>query len=371
MTSLKDLRTPALIVDLERVEANAARMQENARRMGARLRPHVKTHKTLEAARIQTRDGFQGITVSTLAEAEFFKAGGFDDITYAFPITAAKLPAVAEIQDGIDFHIVVDHPAQIRAVEHYAERHRMRFSVLLEIDCGYGRSGVPWHTSRPLRLARRLDDSRHTAFQGLITHAGQSYAAPNPPKITKIARKEQENLGKLLQRLQEVDIDCPTVSVGSTPTCSLFVEELEAANEIRPGNYIFYDRTQADLQSCRPEDCAVSVLSTVVSHYPGRNEMLIDAGALALSKDRGLVRDARQEIVYGVGLDHPHLRVESISQEHGIVGSKNNIDFHQFPIGTRLRIIPNHSCLTAAGFPEYHVFDTQGFKEVWKPVRGW
>ncbi|HSR53593.1 MAG TPA: alanine racemase [Acidobacteriota bacterium] len=371
MTSLNDLRTPAFIVDLPRLKANAARMQERARRMGARLRPHVKTHKTVEAARIQTEGGFSGITVSTLAEAEFFKKAGFDDITYAFPISASKLEAAAEIQEGIALNLIVEHPVQIRALEHFAQERSLRFSVFLEVDIGDGRSGVPWHLPRAAQLAKQLHDSPSVDFQGLMTHAGQSYEAPNPPKIIKIARKEQESLAKLLERLDQEGLACPTVSVGSTPTCMLYDESLQAANEIRPGNYIFFDKTQADLQSCSLEDCAASVLTTIVSHYPQRNEMLVDAGALAMSKDRGLIRDPQQDIVYGVGVDHPHLRLESLSQEHGIIGSKNNIDYAQFPIGTRLRLLPNHSCLTAACFPEYHVFDESGFRETWKPVRGW
>lgn len=370
MRKIDDLKTPAFLVDKAVLERNARRMTDFAHLRGVRLRPHVKTHKTLEAACIQTEGGFEGLTVSTLAEADFYKGAGFKDITYAFPIHPAKLPEVEQISEGIKLHILVDHQEQIQAVQEYASRNKTRFSVLLKIDCGYHRAGVDWSSAQAMQLARKLDSGRDIHLEGILTHAGHSYHAPNPPKVAKIARQERDVMLRFAEKLKEDGIECPTISIGSTPTV-MQAKSLEGITEIRPGNYIFFDKMQLELGSCQLEDCAATVLTTVVSHYPGRNQMLIDAGALALSKDPGAVHKfPGRDPLYGAVLGHPQLKITSLSQEHGIITSDSSIPFQSHPIGSRLRIIPNHSCLAAACFSELHALEGEKV-EVWPTIQGW
>ena len=371
MGNIQDLRTPAFLIDLAVLQRNAQRMSELAQRCDVRLRPHTKTHKTLQIANTQTEGGFRGLTVSTLVEAEYYKQKGFSDITYAFPIHPAKLGEVERISEGIQLHILVDHQEQIQAVQEYASRHRSHFSVMLKIDCGYHRAGVDWSSARAVQMALKLERGRDVHFEGILTHAGHSYDAPNLPKISKIARQERDTMLRFAEKLESEGIYCQTISIGSTPTI-MQAESLEGISEIRPGNYIFFDKFQADVGTCQLEDCAATVLAGVVSHYPGRNQMLIDAGAVALSKDPGATHKfPGREVVYGAVLGHPQLKITSLSQEHGLVTADSSIPFQRHPIGSQLRIVPNHSCLTAACFPEYQVVEGDRVKESWRPLRGW
>jgi D-serine deaminase-like pyridoxal phosphate-dependent protein len=174
---------------------------------------------------------------------------------------------------------------------------------------------------------------------------------------------------KFAQRLQHDGIDCGTVSVGSTPT-AVHAPGWQSISEIRPGNYAFFDKFQADIGSCSLGEVAATVLTTVVAHYPQHNQMLIDAGALALSKDPGAAHLV-EEIVYGTVVGNPHLKIFNISQEHGLITSQAPIDFNNFPVGGLLQIIPNHSCLTAALFDRYHVVEGNQVVDQWRPMRGW
>jgi D-serine deaminase-like pyridoxal phosphate-dependent protein len=206
-------------------------------------------------------------------------------------------------------------------------------------------------------------------FKGILTHAGHSYHSRNPAEIAGVARQERDVMAQFADRLRENGIACETVSVGSTPT-AMHAPDWQGVDEIRPGNYVFFDKFQADIGSCRPEEIAATVLTTVVAHYPDHNQMLIDAGALALSKDLGADHLAN-EIVFGAVLNRPYLRIFSISQEHGLITGNDPIAFKKFPVGSLLQIIPNHSCLTAALFPEYHVVENDQIVDKWLPMRGW
>lgn len=364
------LVTPAFLIDLSVLKSNARFMQERARELGVRLRPHVKTHKSVEAARIQIDGGFGGITVSTLAEARFFKEGGFSDITYAVPVGPDKLPAAAALQREMEkLSLLVDTAAGLAFVEDYAARENVRFNVFLKVDCGYHRAGVDPGGGEALEIARRIDESSFLDFEGILTHAGHAYKSRDAQKTRKVARQERDTMVRFAERLEEAGIGSRTISVGSTPTAA-HADHLEGVTEMRPGNYLFFDKFQADVHSCRLAQCSATVLASVVSHQHNPPRILIDAGALALSKDRG-ADHIQSETVYGAIQGHRHLRISSLSQEHGIVTSRGPIDFGKHRIGSRLRIIPNHSCLTAACFPEYHVVEGEEVVDVWKPVRGW
>lgn len=371
------LRTPAALVALDRLESNTSRMSERMGRLGVRLRPHVKTHKCVEAARFQVRGHFGGITVSTLEEARFFGDAGFRDITYAVPIAADRIEQAVDLQRSLDrLSLLVDHPDAADLVEQVANAKKVPISLFLKVDCGYHRAGVDPDDDASVRLAMRLDASPSIDFRGILTHAGHSYDAGSPDEIREVGRTERSVMVSFAEKLRDAGARVLEVSVGSTPTMSL-AESLEGITEARPGNYAFYDRFQAMVGSCSMDDVAFSVLASVLSHYPQHNKLLIDAGALAFSKDPGATH-VDPNCGFGAiqSEDGQHsfddLRLDALSQEHGkIVGTAGPIDYDRFPVGSKLRIVPNHSCLSAALFDRYHVYRGEELVDEWRPTRGW
>ncbi len=359
------LRTPAFLVDRNIVEQNCTRMREKAIASSVAFRPHVKTHKTVEIARLQHGHALGPITVSTLAEAEFFADAGFRDITYAVPIAPEKLERVAALARKIEqVNILIDSEAALRAIEEFGSV----FNVFLKVDCGYHRAGVDPTNPDSVRLAVALARSPAVHFQGLLTHAGHSYHAHSVDEIRRVAAEETACLTRFRSLLATEGLGEIVRSIGSTPTASV-VERFDDVDEVRPGNYVFYDAFQATIGSCTRRDCAVSVLATVIGSYPERNEAIIDAGALALSKDLG-PDHIEPQFGYGIVCDldlRPlPMRVVALSQEHGKITTANPPE-----VGTRLRVIPNHSCLTAAMYDVYHVIAGRDVVDEWRPVRGW
>ncbi len=368
--NITNLNTPAFLIDLSKLKTNVQKMKVRAQSHNVTLRPHVKTHKTAEIARMQTSAEAPGITVSTLAEARFYQKSGFKDITYAFPITANKLSEAAELTTNLKiFNILLDQPQTLSAVESYGRKQRVKFNVFLKVDCGYHRAGVDPSKPESVQLARQLVASDYMEFKGILTHAGHSYHCRNPAEIVEVARQERDVMAQFTDRLQENGIACESVSVGSTPT-AMHAPDWQGVTEIRPGNYVFFDKFQADIGSCNLAEVAATVLTTVAAHYPDHNQMLIDAGALALSKDLGADHLGNQ-VVFGAVQNHPHLKIFSIAQEHGLITGNDPIAFEKFPVGSLLQIIPNHSCLTAALFPKYHVVEEDQVVDEWTPMRGW
>ena len=367
---IRDLRTPAFLIDHRKLKHNIQQMKNRAQDHSVNLRPHVKTHKTAEIAKMQTLSESPRITVSTLAEARFYQKSGFKDITYAFPITANKLDEAGELTASLkSFNMLLDQPQTLSEVEAYGREHGIQFKVLLKVDCGSHRAGVDPLKPESVQLARRLAASDWVEFMGILTHAGHSYHSSNPAEIVDVAGQERDVMVQFSDRLRENSIACDTISVGSTPT-AMHAADWLGVTEVRPGNYVFFDKIQVDIGSCRPEEVAATVLTTVVAHYPDRNQILIDAGALALSKDMG-ANHLGNEIVFGAVQQHPHLRIFSITQEHGLITASAPIAFENYPIGSLLQIIPNHSCLTAALFPKYHVVEADQVVDEWTPMRGW
>jgi D-serine deaminase-like pyridoxal phosphate-dependent protein len=370
------LKTPAALVDLEVVERNTERMAEHIGRLGCRLRPHVKTHKCAEIARLQVRGHFGGITVSTLAEARFFAAAGFRDITYAFPLPIDRIEEAACLSRELDaFNVLLDHPATLHELEAHSRRTGARFSVLLKVDCGYHRVGVDPDRDESVSFAAKLSQSPHVDFRGILTHAGQSYHCRRREEISRVAGKERGIMVAFADRLRRSGVRVDEVSIGSTPTMSV-TDNLDGVTEARPGNYAFYDAFQASIGSCSLSDCAFSVLVSVVGHYPDQNKLVIDGGSLAFSLDPG-PRHVDPECGYGSFITTdgrrpmPDLHLFSMSQEHGQVRGRGPIDFERYPVGSRLRIVPNHSCLAAALFDRYHVVRRDDVVDEWRPIRGW
>jgi D-serine deaminase-like pyridoxal phosphate-dependent protein len=366
MNDFSHVTTPAFLVDRSIVEQNCVRMRAKALASGVGFRPHVKTHKTIEIARMQHGGAIGPITVSTMAEAEFFADGGFGDITYAVPIAPEKLARAAALAARIErLNILIDSELALRAVEEFHAASGVVFDIFLKVDCGYHRAGVDPNDPDSVRLALAIAQSPAIHFQGLLTHAGHSYNAHDVEEIRRIGAEEIESVSRFRAL---IGIDELTRSIGSTPTAAI-ADSFADTDEIRPGNYVFFDAFQSTLGTCRLDDVAVSVLATVVGSYPERGQAIIDAGALALSKDTspehldpnfgyGLVRD--------LDLRPLPARLITLSQEHGKLTTTTPL-----PVGTRIRVVPNHSCLTAAMYDRYHVIDGDAIVDEWRPVRGW
>jgi D-serine deaminase-like pyridoxal phosphate-dependent protein len=363
--------TPAFLVDRGIVQRNCDAMREKAQTSGVAFRPHVKTHKSPAIGRMQHGGTVGPITVSTLAEAEAFAADGFRDITYAVPIAPSrdKLDRVSALAARVDRMIVlVDSERAFRALEEYAEAQETGFEAYLKVDCGYHRAGVDPESPDSARLALAMGRSETVRFHGLLTHAGHSYNARDAEEVRQVAAQEAGTLTRFRTLLAVEGLGHIRRSIGSTPTATI-VDRFSECDEVRPGNYVFFDAFQSTLGSCTPADVAVSVLTTVVGSYPERGSLIVDAGALALSKDvspETIAPGFGYGLVCDLDLRPLPMRIVALSQEHGKIASENHV-----PVGTRLRIVPNHSCLTAAMFEEYQMLEDGRVVDRWKPVRGW
>lgn len=372
---IAELVTPAALVDVERVERNCRRMAERVTRLGARLRPHVKTHKTVEGARLSVAGHFGGVTVSTLAEARLLLDAGFRDVTWAVPVALDKFERVCELAARAErFAVLVDHPATAAELERAAAARGRVLDVFLKVDCGYHRAGVDPLAAESVELARTLATSRAVHFRGVLTHAGHAYDARSRDELRAIARAERDVIVGFAERLRAASIRVDEVSLGSTPTLAV-ADELSGVTDVRPGNYVFFDAFQARLGSCALADLAFSVLTSVIGCYPARRELVLDCGALALSKDPG-ARHLDPECGFGVlatldGAPLGELALVALSQEHGKVRATRAGVVERFPPGTKLRVIANHSCLAAAQHERYAVVRGGAVVDEWRPARGW
>ncbi|NQW01035.1 MAG: alanine racemase [Rhodospirillales bacterium] len=365
--------TPALILDKAKLIANISRMTNHIKALGVDLRPHMKTGKSMEVARLAMAGNFGGITVSTLREADYFAAFGVTDITLAACLAPAKLDRAAALRAaGIDLKILVDHPRMAQAVAAHAGEHH----VLIEIDCGEHRTGLLPAAPEIMDIARCLDAAPRATLAGVLTHAGHSYQSRQAPEMTAVAETERDAVVGVARQLHDAGMACPIVSVGSTPTAT-HARDLTGVSEARPGVYMFGDLFQAGIGSCTVDDIAVSVLATVIAHRRQENVMFIDAGGLALSKDRStqaLANDCAYGLVCQADSGQPiaGLTVSTVHQEHGQISATTALDFDRYPIGSQLRILPNHVCMTAAAYTEYHVTTAPGQAlEIWPRCNGW
>ena len=375
MPTLDDLQTPCLLLDRDRLARNLSRMQAVADRLGVALRPHLKTAKSVEVAQLAVATGAKGLTVSTLKEAEYFAGHGFHDLFYAVSIVGRHVPRLLRLaQGGVLVQAGIDSAEAARQVIAAAGKASLAFRI--EVDCGEARGGLAPDNPELLEVAKILTGAGQR-LTGVFTHAGQSYDVRDTAARRAIARQEQAAVLAAKSRLVAAGFPCETVSVGSTPTATN-AEPTPGVTEIRAGVYQFGDLFQAGVGSHGLEDIAVSVLATVIRKRPDKNTLLIDAGAFALSKDRataalGPALDAgfgRLADESGA-LIEPPLFVKHAYQEHGLVTSASPIDFTRFPLGTRVRVLPNHACPTAAAHDCYRVIAGNQVIAEWERVNGW
>lgn len=374
---LADAPTPSLVLDRVRLERNTARVTAHVAARGLRLRPHLKTAKSIDAAKFALAGNFGGITVSTLTEAEYFAGHGITDILYAVGIVPDRLDRVAALlRRGITLNVITDDAGTATSLGAQAAALGLRVPVMIEVDVGEGRGGVHPDSDAVLEIGRALTASDGAELVGVMAHAGHSYAARSTDGIAAVTADEGCSAVLAATRLRAIGLPCPIVSVGSTPT-ALHGPVIEGVTEIRCGVYMFGDLFQAQIHSCTVEDLAVSVLATVIGHRRDPDRLIIDAGALALSKDRstaGMPFDA----AFGMVVDAsgsplaPILRVDRVYQEHGIIEIADPSLHDTFPIGSRVRVLPNHVCLTAAMYDRYLVVDgDDAVRDTWHRCNGW
>ena len=377
MASLQELDTPAALIDVLRMQRNIARMQARMNAPGVRFRPHVKTTKCLPVVQRQIAAGAQGITVSTLKEAERFFAGGVSDILYAVGMAPGKLPrALALRRRGCDLKLIADSVDAAREIGRFGRLHGETFEVWMEIDTDGHRSGIKPDEEALLDVAHALRDAG-MHLGGVMTHAGSSYDCDTDAALRAIAEQERAGAVHAAHRLREAGLACPVVSVGSTPT-ALSAERLDGVTEVRAGVYVFFDLVMHNVGVCAMDDIALGVLTTVIGHQAEKGWAIVDAGWMAMSRDRGTQRQ-RRDFGFGQACAEDGTVLEGYilsgaNQEHGILshaGAKDSHIAERFPIGTRLRILPNHACATGAQHPEYQALLPDGGMDVWPRFYGW
>ena len=381
MQSLDSLPTPCLLLDSAVLEANCHLMAERMTTLGVRLRPHMKTAKSADVARLATAGHFGGITVSTLREAHYFAERGFTDILYAVGFVPSKIGEAAAVQDmGVALAILTDNIDAAKATAEKAAARGRTFPMQIEIDTGDGRCGLDpaSEAAEIVALARAIDEDAGVELRGVLTHAGQSYHGTSQEAIKAIAEEERAGIVAAADLLRDAGLPCPVVSAGSTPTAR-YAENLDGVTEMRPGVYMFGDVDQALIGSCGFDHIAVTVLASVIGHNRRTGRVIVDAGGLALSKDIGPAEfdpDTGYGTVMGDGgmPRADRLYVTAVSQEHGQLALPGGAEppWAEFPVGGRVRIFPNHVCMTAAAHNSYHVIGEAGESiDEWDRVNGW
>jgi D-serine deaminase-like pyridoxal phosphate-dependent protein len=374
--TLDALQTPCLLLDEGRLRANVKRMQAHLAHLGVALRPHLKTAKSIDVARIAMTTPEGPAMVSTLREAEYFAAGGVRDMIYGVGIVPAKLARVSAIRaQGVDLAVILDSPEQAEAVAAHASATGDRLPVLIEVDADGHRSGVsPCDTTTLIEIGRTLGSA---TLRGVLLHAGDSYSLHDPQALAAAAEAERSAAVTAATTLRAAGLPCPVVSVGSTPTAR-YARDLTGVTEVRAGVFMFGDLYQAGVGSVAITDIALSVLATVIGHQRAKGWIIVDAGWMAMSRDRGTARQAVDQ-GYGVACDlsgqpYEDLIVADANQEHGIVALRRGsaATLPELPIGSRLRILPNHACATGAQHDRYHVLDDSGgIGAIWPRINGW
>jgi D-serine deaminase-like pyridoxal phosphate-dependent protein len=331
-----DLDTPVAIVDLRVMEVNIERMAGYARKSGISLRPHVKSHKIPAVAQRQVDAGAVGITVAKIGEAETMVRSGIRDVLIAYPIVGTqKVERLVNLCDQARLAVAVDHSEPAEALSDAFLRRKLTIDVLVIVELGFNRCGVSpgrWL----LEMVKKISKLRGLRFRGIMGYAGQVYAAENWDEVANIGREEGRVLADTAGAISRDGFPVEVVSAGSTPSARI-VGSIPGITEIRPGAYIFNDRVEMAMGVAKEEDCALRVITTVVSR-PTAERAVIDAGDKVLSQDRGLDRMTG----FGLVVGRPDIEVERLNEEHGILRLSHRD--RKIRIGEKLEIIPNHVC---------------------------
>lgn len=332
--TIDEIETPALLIDSDTLHRNASRMASYCRAHQLALRPHTKTHKLPEIANLQVRNGAQGITVAKLGEAEVMAEAGLDDIVVVYPLWGtSKWQRLIKLAEKVRLSVTMDSLSIAEEISKLARQANVEVGIRLEFDTGFGRCGLPLAPSSA-ETALRILDLPSLRWEGVSFYPG--HIMGNRKSREKDIEAENERLDQLFGLLNEAEIPCPVVSGGNTPA-AFESHRFHGVTEIRPGTYIFNDRNTVDAEAASFEDCATTVLTTVVStSVPSR--AIIDAGSKTFSGDQLLSGERKH---YGYILNRPDLILEDLSEEHGHLLVT---DGRSPQMGERLRIVPNHVC---------------------------
>jgi D-serine deaminase-like pyridoxal phosphate-dependent protein len=376
---ITDLVTPSLLLDRERLDRNIQRLASRARDLGVTLRPHVKTAKSIDVVRRLFPDGPGPITVSTLAEAEYFAGHGYRDMTYAVGLSPGSALRAMQIcrRTGAEIKLLLDTVDQADALAEIRSATGMVPSILIELDCDDHRGGLKPDDPRLVKVADRVV-AAGCRLAGVLAHAGESYGLTTPEALERAAENERQATVHAAEILRGHGHACPIVSLGSTPTAH-FARSLEGVTELRAGVYMFLDLVQHGVGVCGIDDLAISVLATVIGTKPEKGWVLVDAGWMALSRDRGTASQ-RVDQGYGMVCDAAGQVLEDVivaqaSQEHGILTIRAGSDrkIPDLKVGDRVRILPNHACAMAAQHDFYSVVagPSPTVEARWTRIRGW
>lgn len=377
--SIHDLVTPSLLLDRSKLDRNITRLADHARQLGVVLRPHMKTAKSIDVARRVFPDGQGPITVSTIAEAEYFASHGYRDMTYAVGLSPASALRAMELcaRTGAELKLLLDTVEQADALAAVRGASGVVPSVLIELDVDDHRGGLKPDDPKLIEVAGRVV-AAGAKLLGVLAHAGESYGLNTPEALIAAAESERVATVRAAGILRAHGHACPVVSLGSTPTAH-FARNLEGVTELRAGVYMFFDLVQHGVGVCSKDDIAISVLASVIGVKPEKGWILVDAGWMALSRDRGTASQ-RVDQGYGVLCDEAGRVIEDVivsqaSQEHGILSIRpgSGKTMPDLPVGTRVRILPNHACAMAAQHGFYSVVDGEdaGIEARWERIRGW
>lgn len=339
--TISDLRTPAVLIDRKKALHNLQRMQAAATATGLRLRPHTKTHKSPLIAKWQIDHGAIGICCAKLGEAEVFAGAGFKDIRLPYPINPSNADRVIALLDRTHLSFIVDHPVVAKQWSECMTRAKKEVDILVKIDVGFHRCGIDPDTRDVLPMIKEVAALPGLRLKGLLSHAGQTYHAHSEKELRIMAEAEAQTMGDIAERCKKNGVAIEEVSAGATPPARFSIQHKEFT-EYRPGNYVYFDRTQVSLGAATRDDCALTVLATVVSKpVPGR--IVLDSGSKTLTNDGA--RGFTPTPGFGMVIGHDNLLIERLSEEHATVkvtdGSTN------LEPGDRVRIIPNHSCVVS------------------------
>ena len=337
---LTDLPTPQVLIDHHRLKNNIDRVQQLASSAGMRLRPHAKTHKSPIVARMQLDRGAVGICCAKIGEADVFANAGVADIRLPYPVNPINAPRLLAVMDRAAMSIIVDNLDVARGWSDSMVAAGRTLDVLVKVDVGFHRCGID-PDADPIAFVRSIASMRGLRLRGLLSHAGHGYHAASEADVCAIAQREAETLTALRAQAAASGIALDEISVGATPTLRYSVRQ-RGLTELRPGNYAYFDRTQIALGAATLDDCALTVLATVVAKHPGR--IILDSGSKTLTNDtaRGIsAAPGYGAVLTGDGAIDEGLFVERLSEEHATVRVATETRLRP---GDRVRVLPNHAC---------------------------
>jgi D-serine deaminase-like pyridoxal phosphate-dependent protein len=370
--NMNQIERPTLLVDKSKVLCNVDRMARKARASSVTLRPHFKTHQSAELAEWLREFGILAISVSSVDMADYFSRHGWEDITVAAPVNIHQIPKIDALAKVVDLHVIIDSEF---SAAHLARGITGPLNVWIEIDTGDHRTGIPAERiDQVMKVAGILGQSTALRFKGLLTHGGHSYRASGVPEIVAIHGRSLTALQDLKQALEAAGYSQILVSIGDTPSCTMVERFMPPIDEIRPGNFVFYDLMQLYLGVCREEDIAVGVACPVISKNTDRDELVIYGGSIHVSRESLLLPSGRpffgqiarlQEDQGSWTAPIPDVNLISLSQEHGKVTGPQEF-IRSVQIGETLIVLPIHSCITASLYSEYRVLK-EGVLKKYRP----